>query len=173
MKLPCLLAVVASRVVVAAVIVIVVVAVAVAVAAQGLDRTTGNEQQLDKLTCCLLHICLHSLFPPTSLYQCTLSSASLCVSPPSSLSPSLTTPLSLFSNVTNCALVIFIRSCCCHCQRCPCSTLSARLLQLPRPPFFLLPAYRDACYRLHICNAELACACLKWLMTAQLGSGSA
>lgn len=86
MKLPCLLAVVASRVVVAAVIVIVVVAVAVAVAAQGLDRTTGNEQQLDKLTCCLLHICLHSLFPPTSLYQCTLSSASLCVSPPSSLS---------------------------------------------------------------------------------------
>lgn len=41
MKLPCLLAVVASRVVVAAVIVIVVVAVAVAVAAQGLDRTTA------------------------------------------------------------------------------------------------------------------------------------
>lgn len=114
--------------------------------------------------------------PPHFAILMSLNSASLCVSPPSSLSPSLTLSLSLFSNVTNCALVIFIRSCCrcccccCHCQRCPCSTLSARLLQLPRPPFFFLPAYRDACYRLHICNAELACACLKWLMTAQLGS---
>lgn len=91
MKLPCLLAVVASRVVVAAVIVIVVVAVAVAVAAQGLDRTTGSEQQLDKLTCCLLHICLHSLFPPLRYTNVlspllSLNSASLCVSPPSSLS---------------------------------------------------------------------------------------
>lgn len=32
--------------------------------------------------------------PPTSLYQCALNSASLYVSPPSSLSPSLTLPLS-------------------------------------------------------------------------------
>lgn len=119
----CLPAALAVRVLLAAVIVIVVVAVAVAVAAQGLDRTTGRQQQLDKLTCCLLHICLHSMFPHSALLCQSLSCLSTLPFSASHL-PLFYLFLSLFlslsSNVTNCALVIFIRSCCCRCCFCCC-----------------------------------------------------
>lgn len=127
-----------------------------------------------------LTLCSLSLCPTLYCVLLCLYSLSLSLALPFSLLLSLSLSASLFPVMLPIVLSLFSHEVCCcwRCQRCPCSTLGVRqpqllslLIRLRSPPACSLTSClsQRMLSAAYLCNVELACACLKWLMTT-LGS---